>query len=43
MLLKGLISTIKSRQVRNAGAGGGLRLKIQKALEGLLKIADDDD
>ena len=37
-LLKGLISTIKSMNVLNTGAVGGLLLKRQKALEGLLEI-----
>ena len=40
MLLKGLNSTTKIRNVRNAGAEGVLLLK-QKALEGFLKFVHD--
>ena len=41
MLLKGLNSATKIRNVRNAGAEGVLLLKRQKALEGFLKFAHD--
>ena len=41
MLLMGLNSTTKIRNVCNAGADGVLLLKRQKALEGFLKFADD--
>ena len=41
MLLKGLNSTTKIRNVRNAVAEGVLFLKRQKALEGFLKFAHD--
>ena len=41
MLLKGSFLTIKSINVLNRGAGGVVRFKRQKTLEGLLKIAYD--
>ena len=41
ILLKGLVSTIKHRNVPNTGADEGLSLKRQKALEGLLKVVYD--
>ena len=41
MLLKGLKSTTKIRNICNAGSEGVLLLKRQKALEGFLKFAHD--
>ena len=41
ILLKGLVSTIKHRNVPNTGADEGLSLKRQKALKGLLKVVYD--
>ena len=41
ILLKGLISTTKRRDVRNKGADRGPILKIQSVLEGFLKIIYD--
>ena len=39
--LKGLFLTIKGINVFNTGAGGVVRLKRQKALDGLLKLGYD--
>ena len=41
MLLKGLISTTKRRDVCNKGGDRGPILKIQSVLEGFLKIIYD--
>ena len=41
MFLKGLILTITRRNVCNTDAGGGVCLKRQKMLKGLLKIGYD--
>ena len=41
MLLKGSLSTIKSRKVCNVGAGGGVCCIRQNAFKGIQRIADD--